>query len=121
MPDASSVGFHPDLEISLLSPLRDWSDAEVRAIDMSGYNRNSSAGLPLLWDGKCQQGALISNRSKVWQPSISVGAAYSPCEEILSAFLDILLPFVYFTDLIAEREEKTEMSLGVTRVRWWLI
>ena len=65
MPDTPSVGFHPDLEVSFLSPLRDWSDAEVRAIDVSCYNRNSSARLPFLWDGEGKERALISIPSRV--------------------------------------------------------
>ena len=65
MPDTSSVGFHPDLEVSFLSPLRDWSDTEVRAIDVGCYNRNSSAGLPFLWDGEGKERALVSISSKV--------------------------------------------------------
>lgn len=65
MPDTAPVGFHPDLEIPFFGPLRDWSDAEVRAIDVGCHDRNSSAGLPLVWDGEGQQRALISNRSRV--------------------------------------------------------
>ena len=60
MPDTSSVGFHPDLEVPLASPLRDWSDAEVRTIDVSCYNRDTSARLPLLRDGESEQGTLVS-------------------------------------------------------------
>ena len=63
MPDPSTVSFHPDLEISLLGPLRDRSDSEVGAIDVSCYNRNTSAGLPVLRDGECEQAALIPNRT----------------------------------------------------------
>ena len=65
MPDTSSVGFHPDLEVSLSTPLRDWPDTEVRAIDVGCCNRNSSAGLPSLWDGESQKRALVSTRSDV--------------------------------------------------------
>jgi len=64
MPDASSVSFYPDLEVSLLGPLRDWPDAEVGAIDVSCYNRNPSAGAPFLWDGESQERTLVSVRSK---------------------------------------------------------
>ena len=60
MPDTSPVGFHTDLEIALLTPLRDWSDAEVRTIDVSCYNRNPSAGLPFLRDDEGQERTLIS-------------------------------------------------------------
>ena len=70
MPDASPVGFHTNLEISLLAPLRDWPDAEVRAINVSCHNRNSSAGLPFVRDGKSQERALISIRPKAKQPGL---------------------------------------------------
>ena len=72
MPDASSVGFHANLEISLLASLRDWSDTEVRAIDVSCHNRDSSAGLPFSRDREGQERALISVRSDVEQPGFGV-------------------------------------------------
>ena len=59
MPDTSTVGFHPDLEVSFLTPLRDWPDAEVRAIDVGCHNRNTSTRLPFLWDGESQERALV--------------------------------------------------------------
>jgi len=65
MPNTSSVGFHSDLEVSFLGPLRDWSDAEVRAVDVSCYNRYPSAGLPFVWDGEGKKRALIPIPSRV--------------------------------------------------------
>ena len=103
MPDTSSVGLHPDLEISFLGPLRDRSDAEVRAIDVSCNDRNPSARLPLLWNGECQQGALVSIRLGVYNQYLVRGSSGSPCKEVFTAFFDIPLPIVYLTDLITER------------------
>lgn len=65
MPDASSIGLYPDLEVSLLGSLRDWPDAEVGTIDVCCNNRNTSAGPPFLWDGESQERALVSIRSEV--------------------------------------------------------
>ena len=73
MPDTSSVGLHPDLEVPFLTPLRDRSDAEVRAVDVGCHDRNSSARLPFLWDGESQERALVSTRSKVERPGYDVG------------------------------------------------
>ena len=109
MPDTSSVGFYTDLEVSFLGLLRDWSDAKVRAIDVSCHNRNSSAGLPFSWDGEGQERALVPIRSKVEQPVAGVGGhTNSPGEEVLSTFFEILLPLVYLTDLVAKKPTKIE-------------
>lgn len=107
MPDTPSIGFHPDLQVPLLTPLRDWSDTEVRAIDVGCYDRNSSAGLPSLWDGEGQERALVSIRSKVDQrPAVDVRVTNPPGEEVLSTFLDILLPLIDLTDLTAKKATK---------------
>lgn len=109
MPDTSSVGFHPDLEVSFLGSFRNRSDAKVRAIDVSCNDRNSSAGLPPLWDGEREQGALVSIRPGVHNQDSVRWPSSSPCKEVFPAFFYIILPFVYLTDLITKKQ--TKMSL----------
>lgn len=50
---------------------------------------------------------------------VGVGITNSPGEEVLSTFLDVLLPVVDLTDLITERAVK--MSPAVMKTGWQLI
>lgn len=53
------------------------------------------------------------------QVGVGVGITNSPGEEVLSTFLDVLLPVVDLTDLITERAVK--MSPAVMKAGWQLI